>query len=176
MFHFFQAMMSFSVVIVQYLIPCAVVTGCYISICRLPNPPPMSNQGSRRKIHKRRKRSNRMLIAVTITHFMSWLPLNVANVVITTLDSDKKPLIKNVENLFILYAICHLASMTSAISNPLLYGFMNGNFRNQFVKIWEHIKKCRKFRRRPHLNTNNEGFEGLPLQVSLQEKGTNFNL
>ena len=88
-----------------------------------------------------------MLMTVTITHFMSWLPLNVANVIITTFDSDKTPLFDNIEHLFILYAICHLASMTSAISNPLLYGFMNGNFRNQFKKIWTHLKSCSRMKR-----------------------------
>ena len=158
-------MMSFIIVIVQYLIPCAVVSACYISIHRLPNPPSMSNNASRRKILIRRRRSNQMLIVVTITHFMSWLPLNVANVVITTFDSDKKPLIEDVENLFILYAVCHLASMTSAITNPLLYGFMNGNFRNQFQKIWVDIKNCKKIKRRPQSNITDEGFEGIPMST-----------
>ena len=158
-------MMSFIIVIVQYLIPCAVVSACYISIHRLPNPPSMSNNASRRKILIRRRRSNQMLIVVTITHFMSWLPLNVANVVITTFDSDKKPLIEDVENLFILYAVCHLTSMTSAITNPLLYGFMNLNFRNQFEKIWIDIKNCKKVGRRPQSNNTDEGFIGIPMST-----------
>ena len=46
---FFQAIMSFSVVVVQYLVPCAIVTVCYLSICRLPNPPPMASNCSRRR-------------------------------------------------------------------------------------------------------------------------------
>ena len=41
--------MSFSVVVVQYLVPCAIVTVCYLSICRLPNPPPMASNCSRRR-------------------------------------------------------------------------------------------------------------------------------
>ena len=60
---------------------------------------------------------------------------------IPEIDSDKKPLFKDVENLYITYAICHIASMTSAISNPILYGFMNENFREEFSKIWKSLKQ-----------------------------------
>ena len=73
----------------------------------------------------------------------------------TTFDSDEKPLFEDIENLFILYAACHLTSMTSAISNPLLYGFMNGNFREQFRKIWKHIKTCTKIDRNQRNNSTN---------------------
>ena len=81
-----------------------------------------------------------MLIVVSIAHFMSWLPLNVVNVIMTTFDSEETPLFHDVENLFITYAICHMASMTSAISNPILYGYMNENFRAQFRKIRRKVK------------------------------------
>ena len=83
-----------------------------------------------------------MLIIVSVTHFTSWLPLNLANVIITTLDSEENPLFEDIENLYILFAICHIASMTSAISNPVLYGFMNENFLNVFSKFWQSFKEC----------------------------------
>ena len=45
--------------------------------------------------------------------------------------------------------------MTSAISNPILYGFMNENFRIEFSKIWKNLKQksscCKKVE-----NSNNE--------------------
>ena len=94
------------------------------------------------RIMARRRRSNKMLIIVTVTHFLSWLPLNVANFIFTTFDSDKTPLFSNIEHLYITYAVCHLASMTSAVSNPILYGFMNENFRREFKNIWLGLKKC----------------------------------
>ena len=38
--------------------------------------------------------------------------------------------------------------MTSAISNPILYGFMNENFRKEFSKIWKSLEQksscCKK--------------------------------
>ena len=58
------------------------------------------------------------------------------------MDSEEKPLFHDIENLYILYAVCHIASMTSAISNPILYGFMNENFRKEFSNIWTSLKRC----------------------------------
>ena len=43
-----------------------------------------SKDARQQQILGRRRRSNLMLIVVSVTHFMSWLPLNVANVIITT--------------------------------------------------------------------------------------------
>jgi len=138
-----QALLSLGTVVLQYLVPCAIVTFCYSSISRyLANRPILSNNVRQQKILARRRRNNFMLIVVSVTHFTSWLPLNVANVVITTMDSEKTPLFHNIENLYILYAVCHIASMTSAISNPILYGFMNENFRKEFSNIWTSLKRC----------------------------------
>ena len=53
----------------------------------------------------RRRRSNKMLIIVTVTHFLSWLPLNVVNIIFTTFDLDKMPLFSNIEHLYIMYAV-----------------------------------------------------------------------
>ena len=58
------------------------------------------------------------------------------------MDSEERPLFHDIENLYILYAVCHIASMTSAISNPILYGFMNENFRKEFSNIWTSLKRC----------------------------------
>lgn len=150
----FQALLSFSVIIFQYLVPCVIVTVCYISISRyLASRPILASDQRQKEIIAKRKRNNRMLIVVSVTHFMSWLPLNIVNLIITTFDSANQPLFPNIEHLFITYAICHLASMTSAISNPVLYGFMNENFRHEFSDIFNSVKDC-FHRRTPHSNNN----------------------
>jgi hypothetical protein len=38
-----------------------------------------------------------------------------------------------------VYAVCHLAGMSSACFNPFLYAFMNENFRKEFVNIFGKI-------------------------------------
>lgn len=35
----------------------------------------------------------------------------------------------------IAYAVCHMMGMSSACSNPLLYGWLNDNFRKEFNDI-----------------------------------------
>ena len=141
----FQAWMSICVIVVQYCVPCALVTFYYISICRfLASRPILASNERQKQILAKRRKNNRMLIAVTVAHFTSWLPLNMINIILTMFDSDESPLFTNVEHLYIAYAMCHLASMTSAISNPVLYGFMNENFRVEFDKIWQRFSKCKK--------------------------------
>ena len=150
----FQAWMSICVIVVQYCVPCALVTFYYMSICRfLASRPILTSDERQKHILAKRRKSNRMLIAVTVAHFTSWLPLNMINIILTMFDSDESPLFTNVEHLYIAYAMCHLASMTSAISNPVLYGFMNENFRVEFDKIWQRFSKCKKVEETHNANT-----------------------
>ena len=133
--------MSLGVIVVQYLVPCIIVTVCYCSVCKyLANRPILASSHRQAQILAKRKKNNNMLIVASAAHFLSWLPLNVVNMVITTFDTADEPLFEDIEKLFITYAICHIASMTSAISNPILYGFMNENFREEFTKIWANLK------------------------------------
>lgn len=37
--------------------------------------------------------------------------------------------------MLVIYAVCHLLGMTSAVVNPFLYGWFNDNFRNEFKSI-----------------------------------------
>ena len=49
-----------------------------------------------------------MLIMVASTHFLSWLPLNVINLIMNAFDTEDDPLFTNSESLLLTYAICHL--------------------------------------------------------------------
>ena len=62
--------------VVQFVMPMLVVLGVYISIFwRLKNRPISKNSTN----FKRRRRTNIMVISVSITFFLSWLPLNTLN-------------------------------------------------------------------------------------------------
>ena len=62
--------------VVQFVMPMLVVLGVYISIFwRLKNRPISKNSTN----YKRRRRTNIMVISVSITFFLSWLPLNTLN-------------------------------------------------------------------------------------------------
>ena len=38
--------------------------------------------------------------------------------------------------MLVVYAACHLCGMSSACSNPFLYGWLNHNFRHEFSKMF----------------------------------------
>ena len=61
---------------VQFVMPLLVVLGVYISIFWRLKSRPMSQHSQN---HKRRRRTNIMIISVSITFFLSWLPLNALN-------------------------------------------------------------------------------------------------
>jgi len=74
-----------------------------------------------------------LLIAIALVFFITWLPLNVLNLVIDIQNPFKLP--DDEEKMVITYAVCHLFAMSSACANPFLYGWFNGNFRDEFTKI-----------------------------------------
>lgn len=46
------------------------------------------------------------------------------------------------ETMLIIYAVCHMTGMSSACANPLLYGWLNDNFRKEFRQIGASICPC----------------------------------
>ena len=61
---------------VQFVLPLLVVLGVYISIfCRLKDRPVSQHSENNR----RRRRTNIMIISVSLVFFLSWLPLNTLN-------------------------------------------------------------------------------------------------
>ena len=61
---------------VQFVMPLSVVVGVYISIFWRLIHRPVSQHSEN---HRRRRRTNIMIISVSVTFFLSWLPLNAIN-------------------------------------------------------------------------------------------------
>ncbi|XP_013185170.1 neuropeptide F receptor isoform X2 [Amyelois transitella] len=110
--------------IFQYLLPVSVVLLTHVQI---------HNRIHRRMQDRRRSRNKTaaILTAIVVTYVISWLPLNVFNLVA---DFSTKPILDE-KPLTITYAVCHMFGMSSAVSNPLLYGWLNDNFRKEFEEI-----------------------------------------
>lgn len=110
----------------QYLLPVLVVVIAHVQIHR-------RLRGRRRTTRK----TPAILIAIAVTYVISWLPLNVFNL---AADFSESPF-KDEKTMTITYAICHMFGMSSAVSNPLLYGWLNDNFRKEFEEILCCCKK-----------------------------------
>jgi len=84
---------------------------------------------------KRRLKMNLLLVFIAIIFAASWLPLNLFNI----LSDTKNSIIKADHTFYIVNAICILFAMSSAVSNPCLYGVLNENFKREYVKLFYQI-------------------------------------
>lgn len=121
-----RAIYSVFSLIFQYLLPVLVVVLAHVQIHR-------RLRGRRRTTRK----TPAILIAIAVTYVISWLPLNVFNLVA---DFSAQPFMEE-KTMTITYAVCHMFGMSSAVSNPLLYGWLNDNFRKEFEEILCCCKK-----------------------------------
>ena len=124
----------------QYVLPITIVCVVYAKI---------SDKLQKRLIRRQRltqlewqqkrqlnliKRTHTMLISVSLIFGLSWLPLNLLNVI-----GDFSDLFKGDDQLFrIVFAVCHLIGCSSACSNPMLYGYLNENFRKELRQVYAH--------------------------------------
>jgi neuropeptide Y receptor len=153
-----RAYYSIFSIIIQYALPITVVSVAYFRICKklryrmkpggrvTENPSSCGENGtaglrtgSVRKDQARVRRTNMLLISIALIFGVSWMPLNAFNLLVDLFD----PFEGDVYKSRVVYAFCHLIGMSSANTNPLLYGFFNDNFRKEFRDIWLSVKSCR---------------------------------
>ncbi|CAG9860701.1 unnamed protein product [Phyllotreta striolata] len=126
-------------VIFQYSIPIIIVSASYARISyKLRNRFTSGfvggedNQNNRRELRGRRlHKTNVLLGSIAIIFCVSWLPLNLFNLIAdfsTSKSFTSQP-------MMICYAVCHMMGMSSACSNPILYGCLNENFWKEFKDI-----------------------------------------
>ena len=85
--------------------------------------------------NSRRRRTQRIILAVTTIFVLAWLPLNVF-----TLISEFQPrFFKDLMGKYhdVTYGILRLFGGANAVANPLLYGYLNDNFKNEYLHIYQ---------------------------------------
>ena len=93
---------------------------------------------------ERRKKTNRMLITVTIIFFVSWAPLNLFNILIDTFEPfDNSE--SSSKMMLMIFAFCHLMAMTSVVTNPVMYGFLNENFKQSLAGLFSRVSCLKHF-------------------------------
>lgn len=117
---FFDGRVYYSIfsLALQYFIPILVVTSAYMKIYfRLKkrfvitqNIPAIDERIQNRR-GRRMKRTNCLLISIALIFGVSWLPLNFFN-----LYADLNEM-KSTQNVYIIFAICHMAGMSSGKGN-----------------------------------------------------------
>ena len=86
----------------------------------------LSAQEARKRDNKREKRTNRMLITISMVFCFCWLPLNLIG---TLMDIDYTLFGESIDAMTIIFMSCHIVGMCSACINPVIYGFCNETIR-----------------------------------------------
>ena len=93
---------------------------------------------------KRKRRTNKMLIAMVSIFVCCWMPLNT--VLICTEYNER---LDRWKYFVLLFFIAHVVAMSSTIYNPFLYAWMNENFKKEFKQVVPFL-----FSRRRHSTMN----------------------
>ena len=137
----------------QYVAPCVVITYCYAHVSvalRRRAAREMSRTGSTRRDTtangqhadlrnrmklRRKRRTNRMLIAMVVIFAVCWLPLNV---VFLSLEYDEA--VGASPYFLLVFFGAHVVAMSSTVYNPFLYAWMNDNFRKEFRRVFPCLR------------------------------------
>lgn len=119
----------------QFVIPFFIMAYCYICVSiklndRAKSKPGSKNTRKEEADRERKRRTNRMLIAMVAIFLISWLPLNAINIMY-----DFYTEIGNWEYSLFSFFLVHAIAMSSTCYNPFLYAWLNENFRKEFKLV-----------------------------------------
>ncbi|CAH1783876.1 unnamed protein product [Owenia fusiformis] len=137
---------SIASMIFQYVLPIVIVSVAHARICnklryRIINQrtnttsAPISVYQKRKgaQDRRRKRRTNILLVMIGVIFAFSWMPLNTLNIIV---DNDNTgDIIGSFGNPKLFFAISHLLVLFSACTNPVLYGWLNDNFKQEFLKV-----------------------------------------
>ncbi|XP_058497510.1 neuropeptide Y receptor type 2 [Solea solea] len=119
---------SILMLLVQYGLPLAINSFAYISIWnKLRSHRTYGGQNER---HQQRKKTTKMLLTVVVVFAISWLPLHAFQLAV---DIDSTLLY--MKDFKLLFTLFHIVAMCSTFVNPILYGWMNNNYRSAFLSV-----------------------------------------
>ncbi|XP_050399672.1 prolactin-releasing peptide receptor [Patella vulgata] len=137
-----QARQFFTVtsLVLQYIVPCSIISFCYtmVSLALKRRTLVRIGCGSRTRERdeqeiRRKKRTNKMLIAMVTIFVCCWMPLNIFHLV-----REYEGGVVHWSHFALVFFIAHVIAMSSTIYNPFLYAWMNDNFKKEF----KHLLPC----------------------------------
>ncbi|KAK4286991.1 hypothetical protein Pmani_039926 [Petrolisthes manimaculis] len=121
--------------IMQFVVPFIIILYCYAKISirmneRVKAKPGSKNSRKEEQDRERKRRTNRMLIAMVTIFGVSWLPMNVVHLV-----GDYYAPASTWSYYNLCFFITHVVAMSSTCYNPFLYAWLNENFRKEFQLV-----------------------------------------
>jgi neuropeptide F receptor len=99
-------------------------------------------RGRRKKQQRRQAKTNLLLCMIALIFAVCWLPLNVVNIIA---DFSQDSYADYRATFDMVFVGAHLFAMSSAVANPILYGFLNDSFRHEFREVflfWTRFVFC----------------------------------
>ncbi|KAI1287370.1 Neuropeptide Y receptor type 2 [Halotydeus destructor] len=126
---------GFSTSVLQFVIPFIIISFCYMKVClklrdRARQKPGAKSVRKEELERERTRRTNRMLISMVVIFGLSWLPLNMNNLIADFYSPANEWLFARA-----FFLLCHAAAMSSTCYNPFLYAWLNENFRKEFKQV-----------------------------------------
>ncbi|XP_062386792.1 neuropeptide Y receptor type 2-like [Sardina pilchardus] len=125
---------SVATFLLQYGIPLSIISYAYARIWIKLHRHVSPGGGGRNDRHRRRKKTTKMLVAVVVVFALSWLPLHSFQLAVDFHNS-----ILDMRDFKLLYTAFHVTAMCSTFANPILYGWMNRNYRTAFTAVCKCI-------------------------------------
>ncbi|XP_029382538.1 neuropeptide Y receptor Y2, like [Echeneis naucrates] len=131
---------SISMLILQYFLPLSIISFAYARIWsklrgHVGPAESSGNSSAGSERHRRRQKTTKMLVTMVVVFAVSWLPFHAFQLA-TDIDST----VLDMRDFHLLYTVFHVIAMCSTFANPLLYGWMNRNYRAAFLAVF----KCRR--------------------------------
>lgn len=119
---------SIAALLVQYGLPLAVISIAYARIWNKLK----KTRGGRNDRHQRRRKTTKMLLMMVVVFAVCWLPFHAFQLAV---DIDSTVL--SMKDFKLLFTVFHIVAMCSTFANPILYGWMNNNYRKAFLSVFE---------------------------------------
>ncbi|XP_072883293.1 neuropeptide Y receptor type 4-2-like [Hemitrygon akajei] len=131
----------------QYCAPLVFIAVCYGRIyMRIRTRKDLMDKVVEDKSRLTKGRRITVILSLLILVFgLCWLPLSVFNLIA---DWDLEAMMHCDHNL--IFSLCHLAGMASTCINPIIYGFLNNNFKKELWAVvvhceWSRQEDCEHF-------------------------------
>nr|WHE05390.1 neuropeptide Y receptor [Hemidactylus flaviviridis] len=159
---------SLSMLLLQYVLPLSIICYAYIRIwIKLKSH---ISPTSRNDSQCRRRKTTKMLVMVVVVFAVSWLPFHIFQLAI---DLD---LVLIFDEYKLLYTVFHVVAMCSTFANPLLYGWMNKNYRNGFLMFFRCQNKPERLYTEGSIRGRSYTFRATTLNGSIKHSGGNGQL
>ncbi|XP_068445358.1 neuropeptide Y receptor type 2 [Clinocottus analis] len=120
---------SISALLVQYVLPLAIICVAYIRIWnKLKNH--LISSGRNDRLQRKKRKTTKMLLTMVVVFAVSWLPFHVFQLAV---DIDSTVLY--MKDFKLLFTAFHIVAMCSTFVNPILYGWLNDNYRAAFFSV-----------------------------------------